>query len=64
MKKMYEQAWVELLQKERFDRHRNLFKARQDWAGFCRWKRAQHGVALRSTSGTLHKMPGSKPRAK
>jgi len=64
MKKMYEQAWVELLQKERFERHRELFKEREWWVNFCRWKRAQHGITRRSTGGTLHKMPGSKPRAK
>ena len=64
MKKMYAQAWVELLQKERFERHRELFKEREWWVNFCRWKRAQHGITRRSTGGTLHKMPGSKPRAK
>ena len=64
MKKMYEQAWVELLQKERFERHRELFKEREWWVNFCRWKRAQHGITRRSTGGTLHKMPGSKRRAK
>jgi len=64
MKKTYDQAWVELLQKERFERHRKRFMERKHWAGFCRWKRAQWGLKKPSTGGTLHKMPGSKPRAK
>src|SRR5262249_34586702 len=58
MKKMDEQAWVGLLQKERFEPHRELFKEREWWVNFCRWKRAQHGITRRSAGGTLHKMRG------
>jgi hypothetical protein len=61
MKKMYEQAWVELLQRERFERHRERFKDREWWVNFCRWKRAQWGLKSRSTGGTLLKMPENTP---
>ena len=57
-------TWGERMQLERFERHRELFKEREDWVNFCRWKRAQHGVKLRSTGGTLHKGPGWSPKAK
>ena len=64
MKKMYEQAWIEMLNRWRYEDHRKLFKARRDWVNLCHWKRAQYGLKSRSTGGTLHQLPEPSSQSK